>query len=313
MTSRRNFALALAAAPFMTGAFAQNKRQMTVVVPWPAGASADILGRVFANALATQLGESVIVDNRPGAFGTIGAAYVASQPADGRTLLYTFSNILNQEFLLRDVKFRPLQSLLPFAKTCDVRVAIVAAVNHPANDLREFIVMAQKTPGTHSYAHYGGLGLVSMVNEAGIKLIRVPYKGGAPGLVDVAAGNVDIIDSSASSLMPLVQGGKLKILAVMTEKRWPEFPNVPTVVEILPRYRTLDYQCIFLPSETPKQIVDSLWKSVEPILSSPDYRRALNERGAIPDTRGPDEFKRYIVADHANIKKIVDTAGIRPE
>ena len=312
MRTRRNFALA--ASPWMTTVKAQGtRRPVTVVVPWPAGASADILGRVFANALATQTGETVIVDNRPGASGTIGAAYVAGMPGDGRTLLYTFSNILNQEFLLKDVKFRPLQALLPFAKTCDVRVGLVTAANNPAKDLREFIAMAKRNPGKHSFGHYGGMGVLAIVNEGGIDVIRVPYKGGAPTLVDVAAGIVDITDGSLTSTLPLLKAGKLKLLAVMTDKRWPEYPDVPTVVEILPQYKTVDYQCIFLPLETPKSVVDSLWKVTSSILASPEYRRTVIERGAIPDPLGPEEFKRYIVADHANIKQIVEKSGIKPE
>lgn len=317
MPTRRKFTLALAAAPWLTSAphvQAQRARQMSVVVPYTTGGSTDILARVFASALATQTGESVIVVNKPGGAGTIGAAYVAEQPADGRTMLYTLGNLLlNQEFLLKDVKFRPLQSLTPLAKTCDLQVTMVVAANHPANNLAEFIAMAKRNPGKHSFAYYGDLGVVSMAAEAGINLIRVPYKGGMPGLIDVAAGNVDVIASSLTQALPMIQGGKLKMLSVMTAKRWPDYPNVRSVKEDLPNFQAVDYHAVFLPAATPKPVLDAAWKSVSAVLASPDYRRTLTERGAIPDALGPDEAKRFITLDHAFIKKTVEASGIQPE
>lgn len=318
MPTRRNFSLTLAAAAWMAAPFQAHaqgsRRPMTVVVPYASGGSTDILARVLATALGTQTGETVIVENRPGGGGTIGASYVAGLPPDGRTLLYTPGpTLLNQEFLLKGVAFRPLQALVPLAKTCDVQVAIVAAAGHPAGDLSEFIAMAARNPKKHSFAYYGDLGVVSMAAEAGIDLIRVPYKGGAPGLVDVAAGNVDIIASSLTQALPMLQGGKLKLLAIMGEKRMAEYPNVRTVKEVLPRFRAVEYQGIFLPADTPKSVVDPLWKSVSAVLNSPEYRRTLSERGAVADPLGPEDFKRFLLADHANIKKVVEAAGIQPE
>ena len=318
MPTRRNFTLALAAAPwFFRAAQAQaqgSRRQITVVVPYTTGGSTDILARVFASGLSAQLGESVIVENRPGGGGTIGAAHVAMQAGDGRTMLYTLGNLLlNQEFLLRDVKFRPLRSLLPLAKTCDLQVTMVVAANHPANNLSEFVAMAKRNPGKHSFAYYGDLGVVSMAAEAGIDLIRVPYKGGLPGLIDVAGGNVDIIASSLTQALPLLKSGKVKMLAVMTAKRWSEYPQVRAVVEDLPNYKAADYHGIFLPAGTPKPVVDAAWKSVSAVISKPEYRRTVGERGAIADPLGPDAFERFVLSDHAFIKKTVEAAGIQPE
>lgn len=318
MPTRRHFTLSLAAAPWLASApqvLAQTgRRQISVVVPYTTGGSTDILARVFASALAKQVGESVIVENKPGAAGTIGAAYVAAQPPDGRTMLYTLGNLLlNQEFLLKDVKFRPMESLTPLAKTCDLQVTMVVAANHPANNLAEFIAMAKRNPGKHSFAYYGDLGVVSMAAEAGINLIRVPYKGGMPGLIDVAAGNVDVIASSLTQALPMIQGGKLKMLAVMTANRWPEYPNVRTVKEDLPNYQAVDYHALFLSAATPKPVLDASWKAVSAVLASPEYRKTLSERGAIPDSLGPEEAKRFIAGDHAFIRKTVQAAGIQPE
>lgn len=318
MLTRRRLNLALAAAPSvlaMRGVQAQPpRRQMTVVVPYTTGGSVDTLARVFASALGAQTGESVIVENRAGAGGTIGAAWVASQPPDGRTMLYTLGNLLlNQEFLLKSVKFRPVQSLLPLAKTCDLQVAIVTHASHPANNLAEFIAMAKRNPGKHSVATYGDMGVISLVAEAGIELSRIPYKGGMPGLIDVAAGNVDIIASSFTQAMPMLQAGKLKILAVMTTKRWTQYPDVRTVKEDLPNYMAVDYQGVFLSAETPRAVVDAAWKTVSAAMATPEFKRSFLERGAFPDAMGPDEFKRFFLNDHAFIKKTVEAAGIQPE
>ncbi len=318
MPTRRNFSIALAAAPWMLSSSQvkaqSSRRQMTVVVGYAPGAGTDLLARVFANGLAAQIGESVVVENRLGAGGTIGASYVAGMPADGRTLLYTACNtLLSQEFLLKEVKFRTLQALMPLAKTCDVQAAIVTAASHPANSLSEFIAMATRSPRQHSFAHYGDLGLISMAAEAGVELIRVPYKGGAPGLVDVLSGRVDIIVSSQTTVLPMVKAGKLKLLAVMGEKRWPEYPNVSTVKEVLPNFKFTEFQGVLVPADTPKAVADPLLKLISAVISTPEYRRSLSEQGAIADPMGPDDFRRLLVAHRGNIQKIVEASGIQPE
>lgn len=220
MATRRNFILSMAAVPLaatLKPAWSQNRNPYTVVVPYKPGGSADTLGRIFANALSEQLNEPVVVENRAGASGTIGAGYVARSAPDGKTMLCTLGNLLlNQEFLLPEVPFRALEDLKPLAKTCDLKVAIVAAADHPANNLKEFIELAKRAPGKHTFAFYGDLGVVSMAEEAGIELLRIPYKGGTPGLIDVAAGLVDIIASSFTQAKPMLDSGKVKILAVMT-------------------------------------------------------------------------------------------------
>ena len=240
MLNRRRFCTGLAVAPLLAtrggSAFAQDgKRPFTLVVPYTPGGSADTLGRIFADAMSIQVNERVLVDNRPGAGGTIGAAYVAAAPADGRTLLYTLGNLLmNQEFMLKDVRFRANDSLVPIARTTILQVAIVTSATSPFNDLREFLALAKREPGKRSFAYYGDLGVLSMASEAGVDLIRVPYKGGTPGLVDVLAGRVDIIASSLTQAQPMLKAGKAKIALQMGMTRDPAYPDVPTAIEIMP-------------------------------------------------------------------------------
>ena len=318
MTNRRNFCMGLAAAPLLATrpdfALAQDKRQFSMVIPYPPGGSTDLLGRTFADALSGQLGEKIIVENRPGAGGTIGAAHVAAAPADGRTLLYTYGNLLlTQEFMMKDLRFRALDSLVPVARTCVVQAVIVAGVNFPANDLREFIAMSRRSPGKHTYGYYGDLGNASVAAEAGIDLLRIPYKGGMPGMVDVAAGIVDIITSSVAQAGPMLRGGKLKALAVTGDQRMSEWPNVPTVKEILPNYRALDYQVVMAPKATPRPVVDQLWQHMNAVLANADFRRSFLERGALVSNLRPDELRSFMDEDRAAIAKAVKVARIEPE
>ncbi|MDP3138617.1 MAG: tripartite tricarboxylate transporter substrate binding protein [Burkholderiaceae bacterium] len=319
MSTRRNFLAGLAAAPLLASqgaaVFAQDSRRaFTMVVPYPPGGSADIFARLFSAALSTQINERIIVENRPGAGGTLGAAHVAAAPPDGRTLLYTLGNLLlNQEFLMKDVRFRAMESLVPVARTCIVQVVIATHANFPANDLREFIAMARRSPGKHSFAYYGDLGIPSMAAEAGINLLRVPYKGGAPGLIDVASGTTDIIASSLTQALPLLRGGRMKLLAVSSDERLAEFPNVPTVKEVVPGYKAIDYQAVYAPKGTPKAVVDQIWQATAKVLASPEFRRSASDRGAIVNPMNPEQLHAFMEQDYANIRATVRASGIQPE
>jgi len=318
MINRRNLVLAATAAPLLAGtatsALAQEQRQLTMVVPYTPGGSADIFARLFSQALGKELNETIIVQNRPGAGGTLGASHVAGLPPDGRTLLYTLGNLLiNQEFLIKDVRFRPMESLVPVARTCIVQVVIVTRPDFPGNDLREFIAMARRSPGKYSFAYYGDLGIPSMAAEAGIDILRVPYKGGAPALIDTASGITDILASSLTQALPLLKGGKLKVLAVSTEERIADMPNVPTVREVVPGYRAIDYQAFFVPKATPRPVIDKLWQATSRVLASTEFRRTAEERGALVQPMGPDEIRAFMEIDYANTRKTVAKAGIQPE
>ncbi len=318
MTNRRQFCMGLAASPLLAtaagSAFAQERRQLTMVVPYPPGGSADILGRLFSNALSTELNEKIIVENRAGAGGTLGASYVAGMPADGRTMLYTLGNLLlNQEFLLKEVRFRPMESLAPVGRTGIVQVVIIAKADHPASNLREFIAMAKRNPGKHSFAYYGDLGIPAMAAEAGIDILRVPYKGGAPALIDTASGIVDILASSLAQALPLIRAGKVKVLAVSSEERLADMPNVATVKEIVPGYKSIDYMGVFVPKATPRPVIDQLWQATSRVLANPDFQRAAGERGVLVRPMGPDQLNTAMEVEYANTRKTVRTAGILPE
>jgi len=317
--SRRALVAGLAAAPIIAaaprGALAQAaRRPFTVVVPYPPGGSTDLLGRLYAEGLGNQLGEKVVVENRPGANGMIGTAQVASAPPDGRTLCYTFGSLLlNQQFLMKNPGVDALNDLEPVVRTAIIHAAFVAAADAPYKDLAEFIALARRNPGKHSYAFYGDLASAAVAAEAGIDLIRVPYKGGVPGMTDVAGGRVDMIYSSIAQSGPLLRSGKLKALAVAGDQRLAEFPNVPTVKEVLPNYRALDYQVVLAPKGTPKPMLEDLHRRSVAVLTSAEMRRQFEERGSVVAPLTPDELRAFMAADHAALAKVVKAANIQPE
>lgn len=285
-----------------------------MVVPYTPGGSTDILGRLFTDAFSAKAGEKYIVENRPGASSMLGSAYVSSSPPDGRTLMYTYGNLmLNQEFLMKENRLLPLRDLVPVTRTCIIQAVIVAAPSFPANNLRQLLEMARKNPGKHTYAYYGDLGIASVAAEADVQLLRVPYKGGVPGMTDVMAGTVDIITSSLAQAQPMLKAGKLKALAVYGDERLHEWPDVPAVKEVLPNFRALDYQVVMAPKGTQGAVLAQLAQRAKAALAGAEIRQAFLERGAIVAPMSPEETLAFMESDRAQLAKVVKAAKILPE
>ncbi|MGB3070963.1 MAG: tripartite tricarboxylate transporter substrate binding protein [Ottowia sp.] len=314
---RRAFSTGLVAGAALAAAGmarAQGGRQPTMVVPYTPGGSTDILGRLFTDAFSAKAGEKYIVENRPGASSMLGSAYVSSSPPDGRTLMYTYGNLmLNQEFLMKENRLLPLRDLVPVTRTCIIQAVIVAAPSFPANNLRQLLEMARKNPGKHTYAYYGDLGIASVAAEADVQLLRVPYKGGVPGMTDVMAGTVDIITSSLAQAQPMLKAGKLKALAVYGDERLHEWPDVPTVKEVLPNFRALDYQVVMAPKGTQGAVLAQLAQRAKAALAGAEIRQAFLERGAIVAPMSPEETLAFMESDRAQLAKVVKAAKILPE
>ena len=314
---RRDFCAAIAAAPFALtagrGALAQGA-QRRMVVPYTPGGSTDLLGRLFAEVLGAQLGEKFVVENRPGANGTLGAQQVASAAPDGRTLCYTFGNLLlNQQHLMKNPGVNPLTDMVPITRTAVIQAAFVASAESPYKDLGELVAAARRSPGKLSYAFYGDVAAASVAALENVQLVRVPYKGGMPGMIDVAGGRVDFIYSSIAQSGPMLRSGKLKALAVAGDQRLAEFPNVPTVKELIPKYRAVDYQVVLAPKGTPKAIVDELYTKSVAALNAEDVRRQFREKGSSVAPLKPDELLAFMTEDLAGIGAACKAAGIVAE
>ncbi|WP_354443574.1 Bug family tripartite tricarboxylate transporter substrate binding protein [Ottowia thiooxydans] len=314
---RRTFSKGLLAGAALASsgwARAQSGRQPTMVVPYTPGGSTDILGRLFTEAYSSQAGDKYIVENRPGANGMLGTAHVSSSPPDGRTLMYTFGNLmLNQEFLMKENRIQPLRDLVPVTRACLIQAVIVAAPSFPASNLRQLLDMARKSPGKHTYAYYGDLGIAAVAAEADVQLLRVPYKGGVPGMMDVAAGTVDVITSSLAQAAPLLKAGKLKALAVYGDERLREWPDVLTVKEVLPNFRAVDYQVVMAPKGTQGAVLAQLAQRAQAALAGSEIRQAFLERGAIVAPLSPEETLAFMETDRAQLARVVKAAKILPE
>lgn len=316
-SDRRRAATTLAALA-ATAALPQRARAQVaarrMVIPYPPGGSTDLLGRLYADALGNRIGDKFVVENRPGANGTLAAQQVATAAPDGRTLCYTFGNLLlNQQHLMKNPGVNPLVDMVPVARTAVIDAAFVASIDSPYKDLGELIAAARRTPGKLSYAFYGDMAAASVAALAAIDLIRVPYKGGMPGMLDVAGGRVDFIYSSIAQAGPMLKGGKLKALAVAGDQRLPDFPNAPTVKELLPKYRAVDYQVVLAPKGTPAAIAEELAARSAAALEAEDVKRQFRERGSAVAPMGPAELLAFMTEDLAAIGAACKAAGILPE
>jgi tripartite-type tricarboxylate transporter receptor subunit TctC len=314
---RRGLCVGLAAWPLLQAAPRAARAQgaqRRMVIPYPPGGSTDLLGRLFAEALGNRVGDKFVVENRPGANGTLGAQQVATASPDGRTLCYTFGNLLlNQQHLMKNPGVNPLTDMVPVTRTAVIDAAFVAAIDSPYKDLGELIEAARRAPGKLSYAYYGDLAAASVAALAGIDLIRVPYKGGMPGMLDVAGGRVDFIYSSVAQAGPMLKGGKLKALGVAGDQRLADFPNVPTIKEFVPKYRAVDYQVLLAPKGTPRAVVDDLYAKSAAALESEEVRRQFRERGSFTAPMRPAELLAFMEEDLAAIGAACKAAGIVAE
>lgn len=292
----------------------ESRRQTTFVVPYAAGGGTDLFARFFAETLANQSAGRVIVENRAGASGAIGLQHVAGAPADGRTLAYTYGNLALLQFhSMKNPAVNIMQDLAPVIRTVTTQAFVLVAGGARWSSLREFIDDARRNPGKYTYADYGELTIAAIMAATGVKLTRVPYKGGGPAQIDVIAGNVDIVANAAAQTVPNIRAGKLRALAVTEEPRMQEFPDVPVVREVVPDYRLTSYQGIFAPRNTPASVLEEIHNQVAAAMARPEIQREIANRYAFPAPLRPNEFRTFMEADSINVASILRAAGVQPQ
>lgn len=308
---RRAILLGMALASFalfpLGSAWAQG-RVPTVVIPFTPGGATDIFGRLYANALGIEGGEKYIVENRGGAGGAIGLAHVAGAAPDGRTLAYTYGNLsIALPFTVKDAP-DILREFEPVIRTIVTQGIIVTGANSPIRNFSDFLKAAKVEPGKVTFGDYGELTLAHLMRAAGIELMRVPYKGGVPAMVDVISGQIDVYAGSAAQLIPQVKGGKLRVLAVTSEERMADFPDVPTVREIFPAYRALNYQGVFVRKGTPAAVIDALYKQSLAAITKPQFQQQAAAQYAAVKPLNPAEFKKFMESDAVDIAAVMKLA-----
>ena len=316
-TSLLFLAAALTAAP---AALAQTYPTKTVrmIVAFPPGGTTDILARATAQKLTEAFGQQVVIDNRPGAGGNIGTELVARSPADGYTLLASpGSTLTSNPAVYAKVPFDTVRDFAPVTIIAEVPNVLIVHPSLPVKTVKELIALAKARPGQLAYASTGAgqsthLSAELFKQMARVDMIHVPYKGSAPALTDMVAGQVTVMFDNMPSCLPFVKAGRLKAIAVTSTKRSPTTPELPTVAEAaLPGFDVTVWFSVLAPANTPRDIVARLNGEIVKALKAPDMRERLSQQGAEPVGNTPEEFAGVIKRDLAKWSKLVKDANIR--
>ncbi len=292
-------------------------RPIRLVVPMAPGGSIDIVGRIIAAKLGERLGNPVVVENRPGAGGTVGVGTVANAKPDGYTLAQIAASYVINNAVFTKLPYDPAKSFVPVAKFGEGQSVFTVYPGLPVNSLKELIALAKKEPGKLNYSaagvgSFGHLGAEYFMKTADIDVVAVQFKGAGPAMINTSGGHTQITFGSIMQALPLIQSGRLKALATAGKKRSVLLPNIPTVAEQgFPEFEASTWWGILAPAGTPHTIVDRLSKELEVIMASPDTHKIFLAQGADLDYMGSAEFGKYLLAETAKWEMVVKRAGVR--
>ncbi len=301
------------------GLAAYPQRNVQMVVPYTSGTGADIVARTLGPRLAERWKVSVIVDNRPGATGNIGADFVAKAAPDGHVLLMTATSFGTTPALSQKLPFDPVRSFAPVVQIAASALTLVVHPQLPVGSMREFIQLAKRMPGRLLYASPGTGGPQHLTTElikleTGIDIVHVPYKGAAGATTDLIGGHVQAMVSAIQTIAPQVRGGKVRMLAVMGEKRAAAFPEVPTMQEQgLPNLVVETWYGMFAPAGTPLTVVAQLNADVNALLQQPDVRESLARQDLNAVGGSPERFEEMVRRELARWTRVVAVAKIKPD
>ena len=311
-------ALALGAIP----AFAQvyPSKPIRIVVPYPPGGTSDILARTIGQKLSVALGQPIVVDNKPGANGNLGADFVAKSPPDGYTLLLADLGALAiSPSVYPGLAFDPAKDFAPVTMVAYSPHILVVHPSVPAASVKDLIQLAASKPGKLNFAISGVGGAphlagVDFALRTGIKWEYIPYKGGSQAIADIAAGQADVTLNGMLATYPMVQSGRLKLIAVSSAKRMSAIPDVPTIAESgVPGFETGSWQGVVAPAGTPTEVVTKLNSAIGGILGTPELRDSLAKQGAEVRTNSPAELAAFIRNETARWAKVVKDANVKLE
>jgi tripartite-type tricarboxylate transporter receptor subunit TctC len=315
------FLLALAAAFAVSLAAAQPypEKPIRVIVGLAPGGATDIMARTLAPALSDDLGQPVVIDNRPGAAGSIGAAIAAKAPPDGYTLFIASSSFTANAVLQQNQSFDPLRDFEPITNIASAPFLLVARPSLPVSSVQELIALAKARPGKLNYASSGIGSTAHLSGEylkraAGIDMTHVTYRGAGPALADVLGGQVDLMFASIVSSLPHAKSGKLKALAVTSAKRSAVVPQYPTVAESgVPGFEMIGYFGLLGPAHLPAAVVNRVQAAVAHTVKRRDIIERLAADGAEPDAGSPAELRALLEKEIAKTAELVRAAGVKPQ
>lgn len=321
--SKLIFAVVVAAAvlalPAVSSAQPWPSRPIKIVVQFPPGGTTDIISRTISDRLSKELGQPVIVDNRPGASGSIGSDAVAKAAPDGYTIgMATVTTHAINPAVFKKLPYDVMRDLAPITRLVSVPNVVAVSAALPVKSMPEFIAMAKAKPD--GAVTYGTAGLGSEGNlmgelfnqSAGVKLLHIPYKGSAPAIQEAMGGQIDLVFDNLPSSLPFIQSGKLRALAVASPKRVSVLPDVPTFAEVgLAPVNSSSWFGLIAPAKTPKEVIDRIRAASVKVLAQPEVRTAIAKLGGEPVGNRPDEFTAQILADLDKFKRLADSSGIR--
>ncbi|MHB8770265.1 MAG: Bug family tripartite tricarboxylate transporter substrate binding protein [Syntrophales bacterium] len=301
---------------FLPGAAtAQISKPITIVVPYPPGGPYDIFARIVSPKLSKYIGQTVVIENRGGANGNLGAAYVSKAEPDGRTLLMLGSVHIINASLYKNLTYSVTKDLVPAAPIGSMDFVLLVHPSVPANSLQELLALAKSKPGDLTYASGGSgsvghLAAVMMNTMSGTKMVHVPYRGTGPALTDTIGGQCNIFFAVPAASQQYIKSGQLKALAVTSLKRSPVLPNVPTMAESgIPGYEATMWLGIGAPAGTPKDIVQRLNASVNKAVHDPETLKLMQIQGGEPLTMSVDELAAFVRKDIAKWAAVVKASG----
>jgi tripartite-type tricarboxylate transporter receptor subunit TctC len=316
----RRFAAVILSAT-AAGAFAQGypAKPVRIVVPFAAGGPADLYARAIGEKLSGALGQSFVVENKPGAGSIVGTDAVAKSAPDGYTLLMMSNTHTVNESLVPDKPFQLMRDFVPVAPVNYSDLVLVVHPSVPANSLAEFIALAKAKPGALNYASSGTGTPYHMAGElfkamAGVNIVHVPYKGSSGARTDILGGQVQMMFDAITTMAPNVQAGKLKALGTSGQARSAVLADVPTVSEAgVPGYDAVIWLGIMAPAATPRPIVERLNAEITKAVSAPEMKAAWARQGAVAMAMAPDEFARFMREDIDKWARIVKISGAKPD
>lgn len=312
--------LALAACALTASAWGQAypNKPLKMILPFPAGGPSDIVARAMGQGLAEALGHNVVIDNRPGGGGLIGATLAAKAPGDGYTLLLggitTFGVAPSVH---KNLAFDPVKDFLPVTMATRQPILLMMHPSLPVKSVREFIALAKARPGEINYASSGPGGSGHMAGElfrlvTGVNLVHIPYKGAPPALNELIAGQVQVMFGTILASAPHIRSGRVRAIAITGPQRSTALPEVMTFSEAgLPTYDASSWNGVLVPAGTPRAVVDRLNAEIVRILKSPNVLERLAQDGALPAPTTPEEFAAFIKAEIVKWGKVVQAANIR--